>query len=141
LLLRDMTDGLTRDLLHAIAIEPKTNAGRLVRDALAGAGIASVAALLDAHPEDLRVDVLSRRNAEGLAELLDASENTVRATAKAVGNTVVKFSSAKQLVSRDDLRQPDLAATFGAALSAALKDVVSPEYVMAAVGRAAGPLH
>jgi hypothetical protein len=140
LLLRDMTEGLTRDLLHVIAPEPATDAGRLVRDALAGVGIASVAALLDAHPEDLHVDVLSRRNAEGLADLLEVSEKTVAATAKAVGNTVVKFSSARRLMSRDDLRQPDLAAEFSSTLTGALKEAVSPEYVAAAVGRAAGPL-
>ena len=135
-LLRDASEVVTRELLDAIAPEPATDAGRAVRDALTSAGITSVAGLLDAHPEDLHVDVLNRGNAAGLADLLDVSEKAVDATVKAVGDTVVAFAGRGRVVSRDDLRDPEVAGELAAALGGALRGTVTPEAVAAAVARA-----
>jgi hypothetical protein len=134
-LLRDVSETLTRDLLDSIAPEPSTDAALSVRDALVGAGITTVAGLLDAHPEDLHVDVLNRENAEGLAGLLDVSEKSVATTAKAVGDTLQRFNADGRIVSRDNLQRPETAAEFSEALTAALRGSVRPETVSAAVAR------
>jgi hypothetical protein len=136
-LLRGVAEGLTRDLLDAIAAEPATDAARSVRDTLTEAGITSVATLLDAQPEDLHVDVLNRGNAAGLAELLDTSEKAVASTAKAVADTIQKFAADGRLVSRDNLQDPAIAAEFSDALASALKGAVPRETVGAAVDRVA----
>jgi hypothetical protein len=139
-LLRDASESLTRDLLDAVAPEPATDAGRSVRDALTAAGITSVARLLDAHPEDLHVDVLNRGNAAGLAELLEVSEKSVAGVAKGVGDTLQKLAADGRIVSREDLGRPEVAAEASQTLSEALKGAVTPEVVASAVARTAGYL-
>jgi hypothetical protein len=139
-LLRGMAEALTRDLLSAIVAEPKTDEGRAVSDALAGSQIANVADLLNADPEDLHSTVLNRRNAAGLADLLNAAEKRASATAKAVGDTTVQFANNRRIVTRGDLMQPEVAAEFSKALTDALKGSVSAGYVTAAVERAANPV-
>jgi hypothetical protein len=135
-LLRDVTEALTRDLLDAIAPEPTSDDARSVRDTLTTAGITSVANLLDAHPEDLHVDVLNRGNATGLAELLAESEKIVATTAKAVGDTIQQFAADGRVVSRDNLQAPAIATEFSDALANALKGAVDLETIAAAVSRA-----
>ncbi len=137
-LLRDVSESLTRDLVDAISPEPSSDAGRTVRDALAAAGITSVAGLLDAHPEDLHVDVLNRANAAGLADLLDVSEKIVATTAKAVGDTVLRFATDGRLVSRDDLQRAQVASELADALATSLKHSVPRDTVAAIVSRSAG---
>jgi hypothetical protein len=135
-LLRGASEAVTRELLDAIAPEPATDAGRDVREALDGAGITSVAGVLDANPEELHANVLAGRNAAGLADLLEVSEQTVDATVKAVGDTVVALARKGRLVSRDDLRDPPKARALAEALGKALPATMTTKAVSAAVERA-----
>jgi hypothetical protein len=136
-LLRDVSGTLAFDLLGKIAPEPTTDAGRSVRDGLKTAGIASVAGLLNARPEDLHLDVLNRQNVNGLADLLNVSEKRVASVTKAVGDTMTKFAADRRIASRDDLAKPQIAADFTKALSAALKGTVTAADMTAIVSRAA----
>ncbi|HSB37013.1 MAG TPA: hypothetical protein VLH41_09045 [Thermoanaerobaculia bacterium] len=137
-LLRPFAEELTRRLLGTIPLEATSDAGRSVRDALAAAGIRSVAQLLDSHPEELHVDVLNRANAAGLAQLLEESEKSTVIVAKGVGDTVHKLSSEGRLVSREDLRAPELGGEFKKALLETLRGVVPPDGVAAEVDSSVG---
>ena len=137
-LLRDVSATLAFDLLGVIAPEPTTDAARSVRDALKTAGIASVAGLLNARPEDLHLDVLNRQNATGLADLLNVSEKSVASVTRAVGDTMTKFAADRRIASREDLAKPQIAADFARALGVALKGTVTAANLTAIVSRAAG---
>ena len=136
-LLRDVTATLTHDLLGVIAPEPTTDAAKSVRDDLAATGITSIAGLLDTHPEDLHVDILSREKLTGLAELLNVTEKRVAVVTKAVGDTMVKFAADRRIASREDLGRPQIAATFAKALGTALKGAVPAATLTAIVDRVA----
>ena len=136
-LLRGFSEELTTRLLRRIPLEPASETSRSVRDALAAAGIRTVAQLLDSHPEDIHVDVLERASAAGLAELLETSEKTAASLARAVGDMVQRFASEGRLVSREDMRSADVAPEFQKALGEALKGAVPSETVAAEVDAAA----
>jgi hypothetical protein len=137
-LLRGAAEDLTAGLLRHVAPAPATDEGRSVRDTLAGSGLTSVAALLEADPEDLHTGVLRRAQAPGLADVLDTSERQVEATVKAVGDAISKLAAAGRVVSRDDLRRAEVAEALAEALKTPLGDTIAPEVMSAAIAGTAG---
>lgn len=139
-LVRNLSGDLTLRLLDALPLSLLDGGDGDASRRLAGAGIATLGALLSASPEDLHERVLDREGSAELSRLLSSAEAMARGLSGSVGTGLRELSQAEIVRSRADLRDDGRMERLVERLQGSLREArakLPAETIRAAVASAA----